>query len=149
MTVVLGLAVRRLHAAPGRTALAALGVLAAAAMAGTAITVAVSLSGGFGRAAEQADLPDVLARFGQRSQREVEGRVGALPNLASRSYRLEINDVPLAAGEQSTRKGAVEIPLGGRRGYAIAEGRDLSGRPGEVVIERGLADEWGSASATP
>jgi ABC-type antimicrobial peptide transport system permease subunit len=143
VTVVLGLAVRRLHAAPGRTALAALGVLAAAAMAGTAITVAVSLSGGFGRAAEQADLPDVLARFGQRSQREVEGRVGALPNLASRSYRLEINDVPLAAGEQSTRKGAVEIPLGGRRGYAIAEGRDLSGRPGEVVIERGLADEWG------
>ena len=33
--------------------------------------------------------------------------------------------------------------LGGRRGYAIVEGRDLrDGTTGEVVVERGLAREW-------
>ena len=31
---------------------------------------------------------------------------------------------------------------GGRRGYAIVAGRDLSARPGEVVVEHGLAREW-------
>ena len=32
--------------------------------------------------------------------------------------------------------------VGGRRGYAITGGRDLQG-PDEVVVERGLAREWG------
>ena len=40
------------------------------------------------------------------------------------------------------RRGTVQIVLGGRRGYAITRGHDLSPRPGEVVIERGLAREW-------
>jgi hypothetical protein len=30
----------------------------------------------------------------------------------------------------------------GRRGYAIVGGRDVSGRPNEVVIERGVANAW-------
>jgi len=137
------LAVARLRAAPGRAALAGLGILAAGAMTGTAITIAVSLSGGFDRAADRADLPDVTARFRERGPAELDQRIRALPNLASRSYRLEVTDVPLSGGGRSTRSGAVEVLLGGRRGYAVVDGRDLRPREGEVLVERGLADTWG------
>src|SRR5215207_6245598 len=40
-------------------------------------------------------------------------------------------------------RGAVNTVGDGRRGYEMVEGRDLSGTPGEVVVERGLATEWG------
>jgi hypothetical protein len=50
----------RLRAAPKRAALAALGVLLAAAMAGAAITVGYGLHTGFDRSARAADLPDVI-----------------------------------------------------------------------------------------
>ena len=36
----------------------------------------------------------------------------------------------------------MHVVLGGRRGYLVTEGRDLSGRFGEVVAEQGLAREW-------
>ncbi|MGI8593835.1 MAG: FtsX-like permease family protein, partial [Solirubrobacteraceae bacterium] len=145
MRAALILAVARLRAAPGRAALAGLGILAAGAMTGTAITIAVSLSGGFDRAAERADLPDVTAHFRERRAAELDERIRVLPNLASRSYRLEVTDVPLAGGGRSTGSGAVEVLLGGRRGYAVLDGRDLTGRKGEVLVERGLADTWGLA----
>ena len=145
MRAALALAFARLRAAPGRAALSGLGILAAGAMTGTAITIAVSLSGGFDRSADRADLPDVTARFRERGPAELDRRIRALPNLASRSYRLEVNDVPLAGGGRSTSSGAVEVLLGGRRGYAVVEGRDLRAREGEVLVERGLADAWGLA----
>lgn len=145
MRAALILAFARLRAAPGRAALAGLGILAAGAMTGTAITIAVSLSGGFDRAADRADLPDVTTRFRERRPAELDQRIRSLPNLAARSYRLEVTDVPLAGGGRSTRSGAVEVLLGGRRGYAVVAGRDVRGREGEVVVERGLADTWGLA----
>src|SRR6185437_655896 len=37
---------------------------------------------------------------------------------------------------------AIEL-VQGRRGYAIVAGRDVDGRSGEVVIDRGVANEWG------
>ena len=67
----------------------------------------------------------------------------ALPNLESRSYRREITGIRLRdAHGHFLRRGTVHIVLGGRRGYAITDGHDLSPRPAEVVIERGLAKEW-------
>ena len=121
--------------------LAALGVFAASLVVGTAATVGYGLATGFDRAAREADLPDVIARFDDESRKTVDERVRALPNLAARSYRYEIKDVGLRANGEGTRKGIVHIVAGGRRGYAITEGRDLRA-PGEVVVERGLAREW-------
>jgi putative ABC transport system permease protein len=117
-------------------------VFAASLVVGTATTVGYGLATGFDRAAEQADLPDVIARFDDEDRVTLDERVRALPNLAARSYRYEVNNVPLAARGRRTDDGAVHVLLGGRRGYLVAAGRDLSSRPGEVVVEQGLAREW-------
>jgi ABC-type lipoprotein release transport system permease subunit len=130
---------------PARTALAAAGIAAASVVVGTAVTVGWGLGTGFERSAERADLPDVIARFSEERVGAVDERVRALPNLAARSYRFEWNGRRLRAGGHATDRGALHIVLGGRRGYAIVDGHDLSPAPGEVVIERGLADEWGLA----
>ena len=112
-----GLAVARLRARPGRTAVAAAGILAAGAMAGAAITVCLGLATGFDRAADRADLPDVIARFDNtRSPGFVERRVGALPGVATRSYRLEITNVRLSGNGQRTRQGSIEVLVAGRAG---------------------------------
>lgn len=150
MLSVLTAAVAGLRARGRRSLLAGLGVMAAAVVIGTAVTVGYGLSTGFDRAASAADLPHVLARFDAERQDTVDERVRALPNLAAREYRLEVNDVGLRAGRRATAQGAVHVVLGmpegaegsPRRGYAITSGRDLNGRPGEVVVERGLAREW-------
>ena len=135
--------IRALLAPPRRTRtlLALLGVFAASLVVGTAATVGYGLATGFDRAAERADLPDVIARFDKEPPQLVDERVRALPNLADRSYRHEITNVELRARGESTSKGVVHIVLGGRRGYAVVEGRDAL-RDGEVVVERGLAREW-------
>ena len=125
----------------GRTVLGLLGIFAAALVVGTAATVGYGLATGFERAAEQADLPDVVARFDREPRATVDERVRALPNLAARSYRHELTNVELRANGRSTGKGVLHVVLGGRRGYAVIEGRDV-GRDDEVVIERGLAREW-------
>jgi ABC-type antimicrobial peptide transport system permease subunit len=135
----------------GRSALAALGVFAAAIVVGAATTLGYSLATGFDRAAERADLPHVLARFRADELGGIDDRVRTLPNLARREYRLEVNDVGLRAGRRSTEQGAVHVllesPTQGeealRRGYAVVAGRDLGDAPGEVLVERGLASEWG------
>jgi ABC-type antimicrobial peptide transport system permease subunit len=123
--------------------LAAAGIAAASVVVGTATTVGYGLSTGFDRAARDADLPDVVARFDRERRSTLDERVRALPNLAARSYRRELTNFRMAdnAGH-FLRRGTVQIVLGGRRGYAITSGHDLSPRPGEVVIERGLAREW-------
>lgn len=132
-----GLAPRR-----GRLALAALGVLAAATMLGTAVTVGLGLATGFGRAADRADLPDVVARFDDEDPADVRRRIASLANVESLSLRLEVNNVTLENAGRFVRKGAVQVVRSGRRGYAVVDGRDLTGAPDEVVIERGLADTW-------
>jgi hypothetical protein len=118
------------------------GVLLAAAMAGAAVTVAYGLATGFDRAARQADLPDVIVSFRTESRDEIDRIVGALPNVAARSYRLELTGVGVSGRDGSSEKGSVELVDPGRRGYAIVDGRDVSGRPNEVVIERGVANAW-------
>jgi ABC-type antimicrobial peptide transport system permease subunit len=123
--------------------LAAAGIAAASVVVGTATTVGYGLSTGFDRAARDADLPDVVARFDRERRSTLDERVRALPNLEARSYRRELTNFRMAdhAGH-FLRRGTVQVVLGGRRGYAITRGHDLSARPGEVVIERGLAREW-------
>jgi ABC-type lipoprotein release transport system permease subunit len=139
---VIALAVAGLRARRSRTLLAVFGVLAASLVVGTATTVGFGLATGFERSARQADLPDVIARFDPEGRETLDERVRALPNLAARSYRMEHNNVPLTANGHHTHRGAIHVVLGGRRGYLVTEGRDLSGRSGEVVVEQGLAREW-------
>ena len=144
MRAALADAVRRLRAAPGRAALAAAGMVAAAAMLGAGVTVSYGLATGFERSAEQADLPDVLARFGDEEREEVEERVAALPNLEQRTYRYEETGVPLRANGESSDDGVIHAVRGERRGYAILEGRDVTADdPDGAVVERGVAQEWG------
>jgi ABC-type lipoprotein release transport system permease subunit len=127
-----------------RTVLALLGIFASSLVVGTAATVGYGLATGFDRSAREADLPDVIARFDEESRDTVDERVRALPNLDARSYRFEIEDVPLRTAGEHTHKAVLHVVLGGRRGYAVTEGRDLGG-PREAVVERGLAREWGLA----
>ena len=98
-------ALAALRARRGRTILAALGVLAASLVVGTATTVGYSLATGFDRAAERADLPDVIARFSGEQMRDIDPRVSALPNLETRSYRHEALNHPLRFGSKTTRQG--------------------------------------------
>ena len=65
--------------------LAAAGIAAASVVVGTATTVGYGLSTGFDRAARDADLPDVVARFDRERRSTLDKRVRALPNLAARS----------------------------------------------------------------
>src|SRR3954447_13994106 len=132
-----------LRARRSRTLLAALGVLAASLVVGTAATVGYSLGTRFDRAPTAAGRPDVIARFDPDFSGRVDARVGALPNLEGHSFRNEQTSRFMSAGSHSTGRGAVDSVLGGRRGYLITAGRDLvDGRRGEVVIERGLGREW-------
>jgi ABC-type lipoprotein release transport system permease subunit len=139
---VIALAVAGLRARRSRTLLAAAGVVAASLVVGTAVTVGYGLATGFERAADQAGLPDVIARFDPENREALDARVRALPNLAARSYRFERTNVPLWANGRHNHRGATHVVMGGRRGYLVVDGRDLSGAYGEVVIERGLAREW-------
>ncbi len=142
MTGVFREALAALRANRGRTLLSALGILAAALVAGAGAAVGFGLSTGFDRAADAADLPDVIARFSEQPRARVDARVRGLPNLQSRSYRFEVTKAPLRAGRDRTDRGVISIVLGGRRGYDVKEGRDLRGA-GEVVVEAGVARAWG------
>ena len=139
---MIALALAGLRARRWRTLLAAAGVLAASLVVGTGATVGYGLATGFERSADQAGLPDVIARFDPESRGTLDERVRALPNLAARSYRFERTNVGLWADGHHNHRGAMHVVMGGRRGYLVVDGRDLSGRPGEVVIEQGLAREW-------
>ena len=147
MTFALRAAWLSLRGRPGRTVLTATGVAAAALVLGVALSVAYALSTGFDRAADRAGLPTIVARFADEDAGDVDAVVADLPNLAAASYRYEQTGVRLAAPGHELHEGVVEVVRGGRRGYAIVAGRDLrdDGRGGglEVVVERGLAREWG------
>jgi ABC-type antimicrobial peptide transport system permease subunit len=142
-------AAARLRARRGRTLVAAAGIAAAAAMVGTAVTLSYGLQTGFDRATERADLPDVVARFQPQTESNVDRRVRGLANVEARSYRFELTKVGLSSAGGSSRKGVLQLVPRGRRGYAVVEGRDLSGRPGELVVERGVAREWGVSVGDP
>jgi ABC-type antimicrobial peptide transport system permease subunit len=139
---VIRAAALRLRAAPRRAALAALGVVLASAMAGAAITVGYGLQTGFDRSARESDLPDVIVRFDPERRARIDGIVRRLPNVAAVSYRSQVDRSFLSGGSGSADNGAIEL-VSGRRGYGVVEGRDVDGRDGEVVVDRGVANEWG------
>jgi ABC-type lipoprotein release transport system permease subunit len=108
-----------------------------------ALVVSVGLGFGFDRAARAADLPDVIVRFSPQPAGRVARRIAALPDIAAYTVRREVTGVGLETPNHFAENGAVELVGPGRRGYAIVAGRDVSGQPGEVVVERGLAAAWG------
>jgi hypothetical protein len=132
----------RLRLRRGRALLTAAGIAAAAAMIGASVTVAYNLHGGFERSAAEAGTPDVIVHFDQRDASLIATRVRALPNLASASLQLEQRPVLLRSpGRSPILSGDVLGTIGTRHGYRIVSGRDLSGRPAEAVVERGLAQQ--------
>jgi predicted lysophospholipase L1 biosynthesis ABC-type transport system permease subunit len=130
-----------------RTVLAAVGVLVAGAMAGAALTVSIGLGGGFDRAAERADLPDIVARFDGQDPARIRERIEALPNVEDYAPRTEISNQRIRAGDHETGKGALQlVDTDARRGYAIVAGRDLrrgSLDSSDALVEQGLARSWG------
>lgn len=145
------LALARLRHRPGRVALSGLGIAAVAIMIGASATIAYSLATGFDRAAARAGMPDVIASFEPAPLDDIRARAGALPNVAALSYRLVQSGVPVrnlttggrfGVNPHHNDHGVVEGVLGGRRGYTIVAGHDLTGRPLQAVIERGLAQAW-------
>jgi putative ABC transport system permease protein len=127
-----------------RSLLTALGIGLAAAMLAAAVVVSDGLGRGFDRAARAADLPDMIVRFNPQPTGRVAQRIAALPDIAAFSLREEATGVGLSADGHWSSNGAVEVVGPGRRGYAIVAGRQMSqSRPGEVVVERGLAAAWG------
>jgi len=136
-------ALARLGARRGRTLIAAAGVIAAGVMAGTAMTIAYGLATGFDRASEGADAPDLIASFSPEERTDIAQRIARLPNVESVSYRREVEDFSFFSNGESTGRTEVQIVGSGRRGYEIVDGEDVSGEAGEVVVEQGVATEWG------
>ena len=135
----------RLRAGRRRTSVAAATIAVASLLLGTAVTVGYGLVTGFDRAANAADLPDVIAQFDERPISGLDATLRALPNVAAVSYRFEFTNVPMGADGHFTRNGAVDIVDPGRRGYAVVAGRDVGRSSSDVVVERGLARSWGVA----
>ena len=138
-------AARERAAASGRRRLlAALGVAAAALVVGVCATLAFALATGFDRAATDADLPDVIVRFDTTDRAKVDARIAALPNLAALAYR--VRDQRRAAGFGG-RPHAATARRDRRAGPARLRDRRRARRARrparEVVIEQGLAHEWG------
>jgi ABC-type antimicrobial peptide transport system permease subunit len=128
-----------------RSLLSALGIALAASMLAAAIVVADSLGRGFGRAAQQANLANIIVRFDPQPASRVEKRIEALPDVRTFSLRQEVTDDYVSAGTHSAGNASIEVVRINRKsppGYAIVAGRDVSSHPGEVVIERNLAAEW-------
>jgi ABC-type lipoprotein release transport system permease subunit len=125
-----------------RSLLSGLGVLLVATMLAVATTVSYGLLTGFDRGAAEADLPDVLVSFDSQPASSVRERLATLPDTEAFSLREEIGSVPFRAGRESADNGVIEVVGPGRRGYAIVAGRDVS-RGGGVVVEEGLARDWG------
>jgi putative ABC transport system permease protein len=126
-----------------RAVLSGLGIGLAAAMLAAALVVSEGLGGGFGRAAAAAHLADVIVRFDPQGADRVAQRIEQLPDLKTFSLRQEVTDVELDGNGHDAVNGAAEVVGQAPRGYAVTGGRDLSGRPGEVVVDRGFAAAWG------
>ena len=142
MRAVLAYALARLRVRRGRVLLAAGGIAAAAAMLGAAVTAAYGLGTGFDRTAERARLPDILATFAPLPRSQVASAVSSLANVRASSYRLQVGRQYVAAGRHTDYDATViGLTRDGPRGYALVGGHDLL-RPGDVVVEQGLAREW-------
>ena len=136
-------ALARMRGRRDRVLVAAALTAAAGLAVGVAGSVGFALATGYDRAAQRSDQPDLLARFAPGRLSALDARLRRLPNVERIVYRLEVNRIALAANGRSRRNGAVHVVRPGRRGYAIVAGRDLGERPGEALVERGVAREWG------
>ena len=138
---------RSARRAARRALLAALGVFAASLVVGTAATVGYGLATGFDRAAragrparrDRALRPPRTASASTRACARC--RTSRRAPTGSRSQRVSIC---APRGHAHAARRSSHVVLGGRRGYAIVEGRDLRGA-GRGRVERGLAREWGLA----
>lgn len=128
----------------GRSLSSGLGIALVATMLAVAATVSYGLLTGFDRGAAEADLPDVLVSFDSQSASQVREKIAALPDVEAFSLREQLTSVPLRAGRESADNGVIEVVGPGRRGYAIVAGHDVT-RRGGIVIEVGLATDWGLA----
>src|SRR5215208_1268114 len=142
MRAILEYAFARVRARPGRALLGAGGVAAASTMLGAAITVALSLGGGFERAASRANLADVVARFDSAPAAVVRSRAAALPNVRALAVRYVAEDAELQVPGHHRYDAVLEGVNPGARGYAVVAGRDLR-RPREALVERGVSRSWG------
>jgi len=136
-------ALARMRGRRDRVLVAAALTAAAGLAVGVAGSVGFALATGYDRAAQRSDQPDLLARFAPGRLSALDARLRRLPNVERIAYRLEVNRIALAANGRSRRNGAVHVVRPGRRGYGIVAGRDLGERPGEALVERGVAREWG------
>jgi hypothetical protein len=135
------LALARLRVRPARMLLSVGGIVVVSAMLGAAVTVAVSLAGGFDRAAARAGLADVIARFDSAPAALVADRARSLPNIRSFATRYTAYGVDLRAPEHHVYDARAEGIRSGQRGYAVVAGRDLHGED-TALVERGLARAW-------
>lgn len=142
MSAFLRYAVARFGVRRGRALLAIVGIAAAGAMVGAAVTLAWSLGTGFDRTAARAGLPDVIATFSPASERAIAARVSALPDLRGFAFRLETSGVHAAAGGRFDGHANVVGVGAGRRGYAVVAGHDVRSND-DAVVEQGLARAWG------
>ena len=92
----------------------------------------------------------MIARFDREPRATVDERVRALPNLAARSYRHEVNAHRAArANGHATRKGASHVVLGGRRGYAVDRGPRPARRTARSSSSAGSRASGTSRSGDP
>jgi ABC-type antimicrobial peptide transport system permease subunit len=131
----------RLRRDRARSALVLVGVTAAAAMVGAAVTMVYALATAFDRSAAAAEMPDVTAQFAQEPLAAVAARVQALANVRATAYRFEAKGVDVTAGARFATAVVDGVRADGPRGYALTSGRDIR-RDDEVVIEAGLARSW-------
>jgi ABC-type antimicrobial peptide transport system permease subunit len=143
MISALGDARRGLRLRRRRAVLSGVGIGLAAAMLAAALVVGAGLGGGFGRGAAAAHLADAIVRFDPQPADRVAQRIEQLPDLRTFALRQEVTNVEFDGNGHDASNGVAEVVGGGSPGYAIAGGRDLSGRPGEVVVDRGFAESWG------
>ena len=85
----------------------------------------------------------MIVSFDSQPASAVRERIAALPDLETFSLREQIAEVPLRSGSESVDNGVVEIVGRGRPGYAIVAGHGLTEKGNGVVLEQGLANDWG------
>ena len=128
-----------------RRLLAALGIAAASLVAGTAATVGYGLATGFERAADAGRPParDRALRRGVARDRR-RARAGAAQRRRALLPPRERRNTFVRARGEATGKATLDFLLGGRRGYAVVEGRDLRA-PGEVARRARAGDATGGS----
>jgi ABC-type antimicrobial peptide transport system permease subunit len=138
-------AARGLRARRRRALVTGLGIALAAAMLSAAVVISYGLGTGFARASRAAGLPTLIVRFNDESAQTIARRIRALPDVARFALRLEVTQVGLRFGTNSTGSGVAEVldSPGAQMGYAIVAGHDLGARGSGVLVERGVADAWG------